>query len=95
MASNREIAEWLREAAQFHLNVMDVSIIDCVTDRHSTLARLFSKRANLVESMRCETCRWWLVGPFSGRRCSNVNTPVENCKLDFSCYHWEEKECTE
>jgi hypothetical protein len=82
MPSNKEIAGWLREAAEKHM----------LTHGDDRWAETLLIRANLVEQMRCETCRWWDEVDVHGM--TNVcgySQFINHCPFDFYRCHWEGK----
>jgi hypothetical protein len=62
MPTNKEITEWLREAAATH-QILESKYSKSGWLMHShdaqRLKELFVDRAALVESMTCSTCKWW------------------------------------
>jgi hypothetical protein len=107
MPNNREIAEWLMEAAeanrQAQYSYERATWLNHAA-KHKDISDKFEDRANLIESMRCETCRWWLgygrdLSPIW--ECTRMAQRDEDdkgeceigwCGPQFSCCHWEGKE---
>jgi hypothetical protein len=84
MPTNAEIAGWLREAAKVSCAVARFDSDGNVAQFTSAEAerRKWLDRANQVEKMRCEECKWSTSYPI-GKTCPGVK---------FSCGHWEGKD---
>lgn len=100
MPTNKEIAEWLREAAsqttklsQYQHALGYVKTAEETNEKIST----WRERAAQVEQMRCETClhyqEYW-------KRVTNYNKLTNCCQKgfvhgqgpDFGCWQWKAKE---
>jgi hypothetical protein len=91
MTINQDIASWLREAG-----VAAEMLYAKTKDTEDDRMNLFFIRANLIESMRCETCRWWenYNALYGTGECHSEKVRDEiECNLSppprFSCCHWE------
>jgi hypothetical protein len=90
MPTNNEIAEWLREAAEKHM----------LTNGDDRWAETLLIRANIVESMSCETCAKWNTFPHrtkdgkEWRTCRDGKSPIFLASVpnDFYCCHREGKD---
>jgi hypothetical protein len=87
MPTNKEIAEWLREAAEAIGEYASISNFDFTGKRKELLGVIHKTkdRAALVEQMRCETCRLRV----NGNWCEKYNQHILG--MNDSCCHWEEK----
>ena len=87
MPTNKDIAEWLREAAE-DANSMD----------GGRSIEYYLNRATQVEQMRCEMCNKYTLAwnKDYGRKiwlCDNPNGPIiQNQPKNFGCWQWEVKE---
>jgi hypothetical protein len=102
MPSNKEIASTLKEiAGNFRI------IVECIP-KEAPIRKVaegyvetLMNSAALIESMRCETCRWWLgydkdQSPvWECLRCNDEESDdaqIDMCGPQFCCCHWEGRE---
>lgn len=76
MPTQKEIAEWLREAAEH------------MTTHGLNFGHLFFRRAALVESMRCKMCTYG-DDCIDYSSCSLFD---DKFPIGFGCFMWESKE---
>jgi hypothetical protein len=95
MPNNREIAEWLREAATKAALLRHYQ--NCCQEDSEQTEKMWLDRAAIVEQMRCETCRWWLCeidqkyGVILRPLVECQKTSIKGQSEQFSCCHWEGK----
>ena len=54
-----DIAGWMRELAGWFEALAKQSNMTCTNELNMKRAEMWRERAAQVESMRCETCKWW------------------------------------
>jgi hypothetical protein len=93
MPSNKEIAEWMRESVK----VMEYAVTCGSFTQYgqSIIKEEITKKtaaADLIEQMRCETCRWWAMYSSRCRYTADIGS-VSWCDVwcgpQFCCCHWE------
>jgi hypothetical protein len=111
MPSNKQISGWLLEAATLSMKTR-AQYVDAGFHDHAEKLYRFAKkyllRSNLVESMRCETCRWWerpstemyalalgdCMKEYAGVRDLSCCANITHSGPNFYCCHWEGKNDT-
>jgi hypothetical protein len=93
MPSNKEIAGWLRECAKRAEAVVTFNSngdVECFQTASSVRAEWLA-RAEMVENMRCEMCKWWDKHSVNSRLayCTNRKSMWE---CDDCCCQWEGRE---